>query len=282
MSAQLTFLQFVVVFGVNAKKPQVDDVGAFVELLVRSKKATGTIRNYISAIKQFYIEYGSNDTLSVFQSAAWKTMLRGLTYTSRPCVDARTAMTREDLERMIMCCGRGKEFLPLKVALIFGYFGYLRISNLVPETRSTFDPDRSTTWADVIPRKEGIILMLKWTKSLQSQVGATPVPLSVLPGSILCPVGAWEQYVSALPVVKAPGTTPFLLSTEEPVGSMITVSRLRAMFNQVVVFAGLSRRGYTPHSLRRGGGDGKFLPGRNPFTTSKFMGPGPQMQWRGI
>ena len=71
-------------------------------------------------------------------------------------------MDRADLGAMAMCCATRVGLLPLRVALVFGYFGYLRISNMVPETLAAFDLDRSTTWADVIPKKEGIILMLKW------------------------------------------------------------------------------------------------------------------------
>ena len=201
LSAQTTFIQFAVVFGVSVERPGIDDIGAFVELLVRSNKATSTVKNYISAIKQFYEEQGSRWMSAMFRSVKWKAMLRGLVYTSRPCVDARTAMRKEDLEAMVRRCRMDVGLLPLQVALVFGYFGYVRISNLVPETLSAFDPERSTTWADVIPKKEGLILMLKWTKSLQVQVGATPVPLSALPGALLCPMEAWRKYSEALPVV---------------------------------------------------------------------------------
>ena len=251
-SAQTTFIQFTV------ERPSVDDIGAFVELLVRSKKATNTIKNYISAIKQMYDEHGASQMACVFRSVAWRTMIKGLMYTSRPCIDARTAMDRADLEAMVMCCATKVGLLPLRVALVFGYFGYLRISNMVPETLTAFDPDRSTTWAEVIPKKEGIILMLKWTKSLQVQIGATPVPLPALPGSILCPVKAWKSYTDVLPAIVSPRVTPLLLYTDGSVGSPITASGLRAMFNLASKDAGLAGKGYTPHSLRRGGATASF------------------------
>ena len=252
-SAQVTFFQFSVVFGVDPRKPSIDNIGAFVELLVRSDKAPGTIRNYISAIKQFYEEAGAIHLDPMFQSLVWKAMIRGLVLTARPRMDARAAMARPDLEAMVTRCNAERGLLPLKVALIFGYLGYLRISNLAPETLTSFDPSRATTWADIIPKKEGVMVLLKWTKTLQAQKGVTPVPLPALPGSILCPLAAWRQYVLALPDVSERASTPLLLSTSEPSGTTITVSKLRAMFNSVADQVGLGKMGYTPHSLRRGG-----------------------------
>ena len=128
-------------FGVEVDRPGIDDIGAFVELLVRSNKATNMIKNYVFAIKQMYDEAGTGVTDPVFCSTAWRTMLRGLSYTSRPCVDARSAMTRADLEVMVRFCATKEDLLPLRVALVFGYFGYLWISNLVPETLSSFNPE---------------------------------------------------------------------------------------------------------------------------------------------
>ena len=46
-SMQVTFVLFCQEFGVDWSRPSLDDVGAFVELLVRSSKSMGTIKNYV-------------------------------------------------------------------------------------------------------------------------------------------------------------------------------------------------------------------------------------------
>ena len=164
--------------------------------------------------------------VEAFSSTAWTTMVTGIVATAQPCSDTRTAMTREDLQVMVEYCGNFMSVLPLKIALIFGFFGYLRISSLAPEKASSIDPSRATMWTDVKPKKEGIMLLLKWMKTLQSQRGRTPVPLPVLPGSPLCPVKAWGQYSAALQQVKDGATTPLLLATTSPSGWLITLSKL--------------------------------------------------------
>ena len=109
------------------------------------------------------------------------------------------------------------------------------------------------SWADVRPCEQGLLLDLKWTKTLQTQHGVTTIPLSSLLDQRICPVAAWNLYRHMLPGVNPSRTTPLLLTTAPPIGKTISASTLRAMFHRATLAAGLSDKNYTPHSLRRGG-----------------------------
>ena len=199
------------------ENPSLDDIGAFYELLVQSGRSLGTIKNYISAVKAFYYER----TLGVekmFTTSGWTVMVRGLSNTVRPTDDRRTAMTLDQLELMVAQCDRDLALLPLKVALVFGFFGFLRLSNLAPPTVGQFDPTRHTSWDDILPSREGIIIKLKWTKTMQSVKGSSPVPLPALLGSSVCPRAVWEEYTTHLPSVSYSSSTPLLLTTSVPRG----------------------------------------------------------------
>ena len=128
------------------------------------------------------------------------------------------------------------------------------MSDLAPQTVSQFDPSRHTSWNDVVASDDGVIVKLKWSKTLQAVKGAMPAPLPALKESVVCPRAAWAQYVAALPDILPSASTPLLLSMVTPKGVPITAPKLRAMFNRVVVAAGLQGKGLTPHSLRRGVG----------------------------
>ena len=52
----------------------------------------------------------------------------------------------------------------------------------------SFDPARHSSWADVRPCKQGLLLDLKWTKTLQTQRGVTSIPLAALQDNRICPV----------------------------------------------------------------------------------------------
>ena len=260
-SCHRLFLQFCIYYDVRWDSPSLDDIGAFFELLVQSGRSLGTIKNYLSPVKAFYFERSLTRVQRLFTSPGWSAMVKGLSNTVRPTEDRRTAVTLEQLEVMVEFCNRDVALLPLKVALVFGFFGFLRLSNLAPPTAGEFDPSRHTSWDDVLASKDGVIIKLKWTKTLQSVKGSTPVPLPALSGSPVCPRAAWEEYVDELPWVPCTASTPLLLTTALPSGLVVTAPRLRAMFNKVAAAVGLSGEGLTPHSLRRGRATRSFLSG---------------------
>ena len=103
--------------------------------------------------------------------------------------------------------------VPLRVGLVFGFLGYLRISNLAPPTAQSFDSARHSSWADVIQCKPGFLLDIKWTKTLQTQRGVTPIPLAALQDDRIYPVATWNFYNHMLPWVVSNSTTPLLLTT---------------------------------------------------------------------
>ena len=185
-------------------------------------------------------------------SPAWTLTLRAISYSAGPQPDNRSAITLEDLTRLVAICNTDPSLVPLRVALVFGFLGYLRISNMTPPTAQSFDPTRHTSWADVRPCEQGLLLDLKWTKTLQAQHRVTTIPLSSLSDQRICPVAALNLYRHMLPGVSPSRTTPLLLTTAPPIGKTISASTLRAMFHWATLAAGLSDKNYTPHSLRRG------------------------------
>ena len=261
VSCQTAFIQFCLTYGVSLDKPTVDDVGAFTELLVDSNLTVATIKNYCVAIKTLYAEWGNVEVLRSFYTPAWRFMLKGLAYSTEARQDERSAMTLGDLTKMVDYCDKDKELCALQVALTFGYFGYLRISNLAPETASSFDMTRHTTWAEVCEKDDGIIVGLKWSKTLQARKGITPIPLPVLKGRIVCPLRTWRIYVRLHPEMENRADVPLLLTTGSGGNKPVTIPMLRSMFHKVIRDVGLMGRKYTPHSLRRGGATYSFSQG---------------------
>ena len=194
-------------------------------------------------------------------SPPWTLTLRAIAYSAGPQPDHRSAVTNKDLIKLVAVCDTDLSLDPLRVALVFGFLGYLSISNLAPPTAQSFDPARHSSWADVRPSKQDLLLDLKWTETLQTQRGVTTIPLAALQDNRICPVATWELYHHILPWVAPHKTTPLLLTTAPPVGKTISSSTLRAMFHRAAESAGSSDKGYTPHSLRRGGASFCFQAG---------------------
>ena len=194
-------------------------------------------------------------------SPAWTLTVRAISYSAGPQPDNRSALTKENLIWLVAVCNTDPSLVPRRVALVFGFLGYLRISNMAPPTSQFFDPTRHSSWADVRPCEQGLLLDLKWTKTLQAQHGVTTIPLTALIDQRICPVAAWTLYRHMLPGIIPSKTTPLLLTTAPPVGKTSSTSTLRAMFHRATQAAGLTDKNYTPHSLRRGGASFCFQAG---------------------
>ena len=261
LSCQTLFIQFALVYEVDLQAPRLDDFGAFAELLLISGRSPATVKNYLSAVKLLFQEWQVPAVVKDLSSPAWTLTLRAIAYSAGPQPDHRSAVTKEDLIKLVAVFDTDPSLVPLRVALIFGFLGYLRISNLAPPTAQSFDPARHSSWADVRPSKQGILFDLKWTKTLQTQRGVTTIPLASLEDNRICPSATWTLYRRMLPWITPDKSTPLLLTTAPPVGKTISASILRAMFHRAAQAAGLAERRYTPHSLRRGGASFCFQAG---------------------
>ena len=131
--------------------------------------------------------------MHIFESYAWSLTLKAIKFAVRPATGGRTSVTYDHLLDLIRACEADNTLGPLKVALIFGYLGYLKVSNLAPYSRAEFDHTRNTTWEDVQPSKYGVMLALKWTKTRQAAPYAAPVPLPALGASSTCPLAVHRE-----------------------------------------------------------------------------------------
>ena len=166
-------------------------------------------------------------------------------------------MDPDALWTIIETCTWHTVYTPLIGALSFGFFGFLRISNLAPQTAADFDPKRHTTVGNVLMQTQGLILNLKWSKTRQNCRNAISIPLPALGRSLLCPLKAWITYMRQRQDIKITVDSPLLLNEA---GKPITIPVLRRLFHDACELAGMADVGYTPHSLRRGGGGHLCVP----------------------
>ena len=143
------YVQFCFITNIDVYNPTIDDLAIFAEWLIEAQLAPATVRNYLSAVKTLYLKWNIKPVLEVFNSYSWALTLKSIQLSVRPPPDSRTAVMFEHLEALVAVCDTNVALWPLKVALVFGYLGYLRVSNLAPPSLAEFDPVRHTTWQDV-------------------------------------------------------------------------------------------------------------------------------------
>jgi hypothetical protein len=115
--------------------------------------------------------------------------------------------------------------ITLKCAILFGFYAFLRQSNLAPKTAAAFDIRRNTCRGDVICHPPGLVILLKWTKTLQKGQ-RTLIPIPSIPGHPLCPVQAFNAMQTA---IAATYNDPLLVLKKDTGLAVLTIDKLRSL-----------------------------------------------------
>lgn len=83
------------------------------------------------------------------------------------------------------------------------FFLLFRKSNLVPNSVSSFKPEKQLNRKNIVYDKEINILLItiKWSKTIQFGERHLIIPIVAIPGSSLCPVKAYLNMVKLVPAV---------------------------------------------------------------------------------
>lgn len=137
-------------------------------------------------------------------------------------------------------------------ALLVGFYLFLRKSNLVPDGKQNFNPNKQLTRADVQVGQNMILVVIKWSKTIQYKEKELLLPLLPAKDMTICPV-FWLKLM--LKKVEVSGDNP-LFSIPEKGGkgtTPLTYNHLAAFLKESVERMGISSERYTLHGLRKGG-----------------------------
>ena len=241
-------MAFCLKLDVKETNPTIATVCMFVEFLARTFSSDKSIRNYLSAIRYFHkclqIDAPSLYSFELnLMLRAYRTTLRGTPH--------RLPITKDILYELCSRCEQfGSTGLVIKCAFLFAFFGFLRCSNLVPNSARSFDKTRHLCRGDVFVHPPGLIIVLKWTKTKQEPGNIELLPISEIPGSPLCPVAAFTAMCARHP---ARQNGPMFIVRSKKAQITITARILRDYLSQLLRALGLSTISYTVHSFRKGG-----------------------------
>ena len=188
--------------------------------------------NYISDVRLLHKLLGID--VPALCSFDLHLMLRATRLTMTASPRQKLPITPAILLDLCAACDRLGDFgVPLKCAILFAFFAFLRQSNLAPPQASAFNLRKHTCRGDIIQQDTGIIIMLKWTKTIP--VGSSP-RLILLPALPHCPqiclVTAYKHMLAHVPT-KEPNN-PLLLrppaDSDTDIGHIITMPQLTAAF----------------------------------------------------
>lgn len=136
-------------------------------------------------------------------------------------------------------------------ALLVGFYLFLRKSNLVPDSKTSFDGEKQLTRADVEIGNNLVLVVVKWSKTIQYKQKELLLPLLPARDLAICPV-FWLKLMQKK--VRASGNEPLFSLTKNGNGfAPLTYGQLAGQLKEWVERTGVSPDRYTLHGLRKGG-----------------------------
>ncbi len=226
--------------------PSTATICAYIEFLAQRFTSYKAICNYVSAIKLLH-NY-TQEKLDNIQDFQVTIMLRATSLTLRNIPQRKQPLTIDHLFTLCnLCKTQGTTGAVIRLGLLLGYFGFLRASNICPPNRKAFDGTRHITRGDITVAPPGLVLALKWSKTMQVMNQPTKIPIPAMTCEVIDPVRAHQDMCEKIP---AQPHRPLLIL---PDGNILTISQFRSYLKALLRGAGLSTKLYSAHSLRRGG-----------------------------
>ena len=138
------------------------------------------------------------------------------------------------------------------VAVLLGFYMFLRKSNLVPDTMTTFDKNYQFTRADMnlLGVDKAMMFEVRWSKTIQHKQKVLRLPVLPANNKGICPV-FWVHYLTN----KIPGlpTDPVLMIINDGEKVALSANQLIYRLRKWLILIGEDSLAYSLHSLCRGG-----------------------------
>ena len=191
------FMGFLVAAGLLIHQVNTVTLLIFMEFLLDQDFSPSNIVNYMAGIRSQFILYGLDTT--PFKDERIHLFQKSLTYTRPLCPRTGYIITTEVLTNILMVSASLEFPIIFKALYTFCFFSFLRLSNLLPHSRVSFDPTRHLCRGDLIFSSDTITVIIKWSKTIQNRKNTTTICIPALGNSPLCPFTAMCLMLTNIP-----------------------------------------------------------------------------------
>ena len=155
------FLAFQVAAGLLPSQVTAQMLLSFMEFLHCNALSSGQILNYLTALRVLHIVYGL-DT-SAFRDERLPLFIKSLRLQAPVKPKLVLSLDIELLQRIVSQCKNLSFPVVFKPLYLVAFFSFMRLSNLLPHSVSTFDHTRQLAKGDVILGQQGAVLVVTWS-----------------------------------------------------------------------------------------------------------------------
>ena len=241
------FMAFLIFTDTSIHQVKIHNFLAFLEFLTVNGTKASQLMNYISAIKACYVRFSL--PVDIFENQQIAMFTKSVQKTASFQVHIPKLVDVDLLKLIIQNCKYTFLGPIFKCTYLLGFFGFLRLSNLVPHSMSTFSVMKHMCKGDFFFSDSEMIILLKWTKTLQNNNQARLLKLPYLK-NCLCPAKAVKE---CLKLVPGDNNAPIFQYKIRNSWIPLTDSKVRQHLKNVLQMAGKPMDYVTFHSFRRSG-----------------------------
>ena len=221
----------------------------YARYLANGVTSFGTVKGYLSAVKRFHeiakIPFPTDLSLLKLELMSIRKELATV-------VKKATPMTPQLLLDIYNKVNLKSAFeLVSYVALLIGFYLFLRRSNLVSETEKKFNPKEQLTRRDVWKLGKLTVVEIKWSKTNQYRDRDLIIPIIPAKCKMICPVFWINFLLQKLPCQDL--DMPLFSYPKQGVMVPLTADLLAKKYKEWVKATGRNPDTYTLHGIRRGG-----------------------------
>lgn len=241
-----SFIRFCQSYGCTPLPASNDTVCKYVVFLASKIKFT-SIKKYLNIIRILHKNAGFSNPLE--ENFSLDMLLRGVKRAKGCPPNQKLPITPQILLlfRNTLCLDQPADVL-FWVTCLLGFYGLLRKSSLLPASPGKFQPKLHPCRQDVLRTDRGLVLKIKYSKTLQFQERHLLIPLPYLQNHKLCPTSAVLTLLS-YQGANLPSFSPLLAL---PSGAVYTQNLFVDKLRQTLRACGLPADRYSGHSFRRG------------------------------
>ena len=223
-------------------------LGRYAAFLAR-RLSPNSIKKYLNIIRILHLELGFPDPLK--ENWLLNTVLKGVSRLKGLQVRRKLPIS----PAILLGIRLRLDFTSLHDSVFWAiclvaFFAFFRKSNLLPPSAHKFDPKKHLCRGDLSLFTGGVLISIRWSKTIQFAERLLQVPLPLLPRHPLCPVKAIVRAFSLTRGAPLMGPA-FVLPTAKGWTSYPPARFIRTLRSHIHGM-GLKEMDYSGHSFRRG------------------------------
>ena len=189
-----SYFRFCLRMGYHPIPAQSSHICQYAAFLARSLKPS-SIPNYLNIISILHKEFSLPNPLT--NNWPLQSLLTGIKRVKGEPPAQKQPITPDILHHIYTKLNLRSSFDASFWAIcLVSFFGMLRKSHLLASSAHSFDPSQQLLCSDLQFFPWGVLMNIRWRKTIQFRERVVQLPLPFIPGSSLCPVTAIQRALS--------------------------------------------------------------------------------------